>query len=738
MHLVNSQSHPQDAPLKILLGRGVANHPRFAAAVKASELGRRVLVGVHHTHAPHESDGPADVYLPEKSAASPGAYVDDCLAACQSWGADIFWPGRELVAFAERAGEFIHSGCRLLVCGSAPTLELLENKARSYAFSESIGIPAPQSIVFEDLAAFEDAYRVVRNCGERVCFKPVRGVFGRGFRVVRDDLNPLDELFEDPSYRIDLEDARRRFGTRDRFRPMLAMAWLDGAEVSVDCFRSSDGTHFCAVPRQKASSTEQRLMPAPELVSASRKLADSLGLRGLFNCQFKYHRGKPFLLEVNARPAGAVGLTLHAGVNLTEMALRDAFGLSVPAVSPQLGCRLTSAVTWARHQGESGTPCPRLDSVPAAKFDHELPTGNISVRQLEGDWHLGALLTVAARHNSTRGYLLVSRVLGKHLPVTPARMGDSHWALCEKLPLLLPGPVLFVGMGETATGLGWGVWDAWKRKTGRTDGMYIHTTRYPAVDHRLLPFEEAHSHGPVQVLCVPKDPELRERWDQTQTLVVVDDEITTGRTLRQVSQVLEADGLPLRERHALTLVATSDGSVPNEDTPLTGWRIGALATAQVDWSASAQPSERLAPQGLTHLGQATGARMWGRVGAFAYPPPPAQVIRCLDLQIGTSSIVYLIAPGECMHPAFVLGQVLEATGRIVLLQSSSRSPVLLGEAIRSSLDCADGLGSGVRFFVHNPPPPGSSIVALHESGGFESVRSLVEQLGAVALEVWDA
>jgi len=53
-------------------------------------------------------------------------------------------------------------------------------------------------------------------------------------------------------------------------------------------------------------------------------------------------------------------------------------------------------------------------------------------------------------------HLFVSKVLGKHWPVRPTVMREIHARLATQIANL-PGPLLVIGMAETATALGRGV-----------------------------------------------------------------------------------------------------------------------------------------------------------------------------------------------------------------------------------------------------------------------------------------
>src|SRR3546814_5484099 len=94
---------------------------------------------------------------------------------------------------------------------------------------------------------------------------------------------------------------------------------------------------------------------------------------------------------------------------------------------------------------------------------------------LEHAAELDAFCDFAARANPKRGFLIVSKVLGRHLPASPNAIRGAMDELGQKLPADLPGPIVFLGMAETATALGQGVFAAYldrseERRVGKECG----------------------------------------------------------------------------------------------------------------------------------------------------------------------------------------------------------------------------------------------------------------------------
>jgi adenine/guanine phosphoribosyltransferase-like PRPP-binding protein len=180
------------------------------------------------------------------------------------------------------------------------------------------------------------------------------------------------------------------------------------------------------------------------------------------------------------------------------------------------------------------------------------------------------LVGMALRRNPRRAHLLVSRVLGKHVPTDPrlvhgtgrllgalvadrltgvgSGVGEDGGALVaaalrgestasSRLLAVLdaglpaePGDVLVLGYAETATGLGHSVADQLR-------APYLHSTRRPVPGVAPVgAFEESHSHATSHLL-LPEDPALLAG---PRPLVLVDDELSTGATVMDTIRAVQA------------------------------------------------------------------------------------------------------------------------------------------------------------------------------------------------------
>jgi hypoxanthine-guanine phosphoribosyltransferase len=184
------------------------------------------------------------------------------------------------------------------------------------------------------------------------------------------------------------------------------------------------------------------------------------------------------------------------------------------------------------------------------KLDIEV---SVSENPLELDLH--HLFQMGARINPKRNFLFISKLLGKHLDVHPdipkaaghllaslfleqqekktmesieqlVSFIQQPWAVGNINNVLnkqyaLSEPTLFIGFAETATGLGHAVFSAF------SNAHYIHTTREEITTiPSVFDFKEEHSHA-VDHSCYLKDASI---LDQVTRIVLIDDEMTTGKT----------------------------------------------------------------------------------------------------------------------------------------------------------------------------------------------------------------
>ncbi|MFJ8190600.1 phosphoribosyltransferase [Streptomyces sp. NPDC096094] len=216
--------------------------------------------------------------------------------------------------------------------------------------------------------------------------------------------------------------------------------------------------------------------------------------------------------------------------------------------------------------------------------------------ELAGDDTLTGLLGLALRRNPKRAHLLVSNVLGKHVPQSPSVVYGHGVALGRRVRELLGAEAaeraVVLGYAETATGLGHSVAD------GLGPAPYLHSTRRPVAGvARAGGFEESHSHATSHLL-LPEDPALLAGDGP---LVLVDDEFSTGNTVLNTVRALH-ERYPRKRYVVVALV--------DMRSPADAGRLDEFAReigARVDLVTAASGTVRL-PEGVLEKGQELVAR----------------------------------------------------------------------------------------------------------------------------------
>ncbi|MER5954900.1 phosphoribosyltransferase domain-containing protein [Streptomyces sp. NPDC001893] len=360
--------------------------------------------------------------------------------------------------------------------------------------------------------------------------------------------------------------------------------------------------------------------------------------------------------------------------------------------------------------------------------------------ELVGDEEISGLLGLALRRNPKRAHLLVSNVLGKHVPQSPDVVWRAGYDLGLRVRELLGDDAarqaVVLGYAETATGLGHSVAD------GLGLAPYLHSTRRP-VDGvaRAGGFEESHSHATSHLL-LPEDPRLLAGDG---ALVLVDDEFSTGNTVLNTIRALH-ERYP-RERYVIValvdmrspddrgrladfareigarvdLVASASGTVKLPDDVLAK---GQALVAHHESLAEA-PTARTAPGGEARIEPGSVTRVdlgWPASvpdgGRHGFTPEhraaldaalPAMAAR-LAAPMGDARRVLVLGFEELMYAPLALAREVEkGTQAQVRYSTTTRSPVLAvddpGYAIRTRLvfpahdDPADGPGERYAYNV---------------------------------------
>ena len=352
----------------------------------------------------------------------------------------------------------------------------------------------------------------------------------------------------------------------------------------------------------------------------------------------------------------------------------------------------------------------------------ELQRGVLSLQPNDNShWKWQDLLGFAERINPKRAFLFVSKVLGRHIPVSPSIMRHAFTDLAELVPDDLPEPVLVIGMAETAVGLGAGVHQVLQQRY--PEAIYVTTTRHPVHGAPLLArFLEEHSHAQDQLLYGSPDAELQQQILNSKSIVLVDDEASTGKTFVNLIHALQQAGLNQISHVVTATLADWSSGIHIADL---NCQSVALMTGKWQWRDAENPIQINMPKvdtvafgAFDTLAQPT----WGRL-------PIQDSGAHIRLAVQPDERILVLGSGEYVWSSFLLAEYLQQQGADVRFSAITRSPIAVGHAIQSALAFSDNYGLGIQNFVYNINPQDYDRVLITVETATHSVaKSLLEAL----------
>lgn len=369
-------------------------------------------------------------------------------------------------------------------------------------------------------------------------------------------------------------------------------------------------------------------------------------------------------------------------------------------------------------------------------IDVSLRCGRLRLEIERAELSLEELCGFGSRRSRKRGFVFVSKVLGKHYPVRPRRMAETYERLARRLEGL-QGPAYLIALCETATGLGHGIYEAWLHHTGWQDMLFQHTTRYRLNRPLLLDFQESHSHATQHLLYEPAEPAHAALLSDAKSLVLVDDELSTGRTLVNLATACRRRLPRLREVH---LVCLTDWLGPRRRAELSA-EIGLPTTVHslLAGQFSFEPDPAFDPgtppdvSGRGDLKDGFLSGNHGRLGVSGLLRHDVDAMVC-DAGLPVGVRVLVLGTGEFAYPPFLLARRLEGLGFDVHFQSTTRSPLLVDRDIASSLEFLDNYHDAIPNYVYNVQGTGyDRILVGYETRPLPTEHALPDLLGASAV-----
>ena len=408
-------------------------------------------------------------------------------------------------------------------------------------------------------------------------------------------------------------------------------------------------------------------------------------------------------------------------------------------------------------------------TLPRGNLDLTYQTNSATTKngaEPSNDYQLEDLLGFAQRINPKRAFLFVSKVLGRHIPVAPGTMRHAFTDLANLVPDDLPEPILVIGMAETAVGLSAGVHQA--LQTRYPNALLLNSTRHSQhnknnTETLLTTFSEDHSHASQHLIYQSADTVTQAQLLASKTLIMVDDEASTGNTCVNVVTALRNAGLDqLQQVHLTTLVdwslnqnqshANADDTIATRLSNIEFHRHHLLSGAW-QWTDAPNPEPITMPSvdtteaGSYALGD-TGN--WGRfptldsTDGFAFYLTKFQAAFNLFNQQAQSEKasfekeqlpqrILVLGSNEFVWLPFLLAEWLETQTQNATVKFSAltRSPIALGGAITTMLSFSDNYGLGMTNFAYNVEPSDWDLIVLCVETSADSVDEMWKDLDNV-------
>ena len=296
------------------------------------------------------------------------------------------------------------------------------------------------------------------------------------------------------------------------------------------------------------------------------------------------------------------------------------------------------------------------------------------------------ILRIAKRfNNQKRTYLFVNPLQAKHIPVSPRDSLGMMKALGYMLANKYPHTKLVIGFAETATAIGAVVAESLSPKC-----VYIHTTREDVSGVvQWVRFKEEHSHATEQNLA---GDNLSAWISATDSVIFVDDEISTGKTMRNMIEQLKQKYPHLKNKRLvaaslLNRVAKEDEEklastgivceyllkLPQADYP------SAVKNVSIHEAPVAVPikiATRYQALFCENFGDPRKGIQISRYKHNCDEMAETFVMQFFD-KIKNGSSILILGTEECMYPALKLGAALEDCGQnyCVSCHATTRSPI---------------------------------------------------------------
>lgn len=291
------------------------------------------------------------------------------------------------------------------------------------------------------------------------------------------------------------------------------------------------------------------------------------------------------------------------------------------------------------------------------------------------------LVRIARRENNTkRNYLVVNRLQGKHVPVSPAKaMGMFHELGNLVKEKYLNERLLLIGFAETATAIGAAI-------AASIGCFYMQTTRELIDDAEYLFFSEAHSHATEQKLVRGDIESVITKIDR---IIFIEDEVTTGNTILNIVRLIGKE-YPTDVKFAVASLLNGMDEEAKERYRQHGIALHFLV--KTNHNAYGKKAECAAGDGTYIRPDKTQCIRNGQNHRMSFPGflDARRLVEGTKYQKACDELweqiakqidfleyqkILVLGTEEFMYPALYTGKKIEELGKEVLFHATTRSPI---------------------------------------------------------------
>lgn len=248
----------------------------------------------------------------------------------------VLLTGRNGADYEAQRDVFSTAGIRLLTGATSVTaLESIDDKFAFTQHCQAQAIPVAECWRFDNITELKTL--LAEHGHQPLCVKPVTGIFAQGFwrldsgKEDGEQYDSFEHLYFTEDKKINTEQFINAYTNSKMIQeqpiPMLLMPYLAGQEYSIDVV-CEYGEVLAAVTRHKTGKI-QHIGYDESVMAIVIPLIKVFDCDGIVSVQTKADdTGQHRALEINSRPSGGIGYTVHSGVDLTQVGFAYWLGLT--------------------------------------------------------------------------------------------------------------------------------------------------------------------------------------------------------------------------------------------------------------------------------------------------------------------------------------------------------------------------------------------------------------------------